>query len=100
MLTRGIYVTKPKRSVSKQGHLQPRCHAKARSQSRQLQVLFLFWFFCLITGIKRHTQTNNWRKITMQRTASLEGTKNRHDFLIHEDLLSLMDFTTVVKEKP
>ena len=27
---------KAERSVSKQGHLQPRCHTKARSPSRQL----------------------------------------------------------------
>ena len=31
-----IYTTKAVRSVSKQGHLQPRCHSKARSLRRQL----------------------------------------------------------------
>ena len=31
-----IYVTKAERSVLKQGHLQPCCHSKARSPSRQL----------------------------------------------------------------
>ena len=36
MLTRCIYMTKAERSVSKQGHLQPRCHSKARSLSKQL----------------------------------------------------------------
>ena len=36
MLTRCIYVTKAEGSVSKQDHLQPRCHSKARSQGRQL----------------------------------------------------------------
>ena len=36
MLIRCIYTTKVERSVSKQGHLQPRCHSKARSLSRQL----------------------------------------------------------------
>ena len=30
MLTRCIYMTKAERSVSKQGHLQPRCHAKGQ----------------------------------------------------------------------
>ena len=29
-------MTKAERSVSKQGHLQPRCHSKARSPSRDL----------------------------------------------------------------
>ena len=36
MLTRCIYMRKPERSLSKQGHLQPRCHSKDRSPSRQL----------------------------------------------------------------
>ena len=36
MLTRCIYMTKAARSVSKQGQLQPRCHLKAMSLSRQL----------------------------------------------------------------
>ena len=36
MLNRYIYTTKAERSVSKQGHLQPRCHGKARSSSREL----------------------------------------------------------------
>ena len=36
VLTRCFYMTKADRSVSKQGHLQPRCHSKARSLSRQL----------------------------------------------------------------
>ena len=33
---RCICMTKAERSVSKQGHLQPRCHSKARSLSRLL----------------------------------------------------------------
>jgi len=33
ILTRCIYMAKAERSVSKQGHLQPRCHLKARSPS-------------------------------------------------------------------
>ena len=36
MLTRCIFMTKAARSVSKQGHLQPHCHSKDRSLSRQL----------------------------------------------------------------
>ena len=36
MLTSCIYMTKADRSVSKQGHLQPRCHSKARTPSRQM----------------------------------------------------------------
>ena len=36
MLTRCIYMTKSERSISKQGHLQPRCHSEARSLSIQL----------------------------------------------------------------
>ena len=36
MLTRCIYMTKAERSVSGQGHLQPRCHSKARSPIRKL----------------------------------------------------------------
>ena len=36
MITRCIYMTKAERSVSKQGQLQPHCHSKARSPSRQL----------------------------------------------------------------
>ena len=36
MLTSCIYMRKAERSVSKQGHLQPRCHSKTRSLSRQL----------------------------------------------------------------
>ena len=32
MLTRFIYMTVAERSVSKQGHLQPQCHSKARSK--------------------------------------------------------------------
>ena len=37
MLTRRIYMTKAERPVAKQGHLQPRCHTKARSPSIQLR---------------------------------------------------------------
>ena len=37
MLTRGIYMTKVERSVSKQGHLQPRCHAKASPSKNDLE---------------------------------------------------------------
>ena len=37
MLTRWMYTTKAEKSVSKQGHLQPRRHSKARSLSIQLQ---------------------------------------------------------------
>ena len=36
LLTRFIYITNAERSASKQGHLQPRCHAEARTLSRQL----------------------------------------------------------------
>ena len=36
MLTMYIYMTKTGRSVSKQGHLQPRCHLRTRLLSRQL----------------------------------------------------------------
>ena len=36
ILIRCIYTTNAERSVSKQGHLQPRCHSKARSPSAQL----------------------------------------------------------------
>ena len=36
MLTSCIYMTKADRSVSKQGHLQPRGHSKARTPSRQM----------------------------------------------------------------
>ena len=36
MLTRCIYMRKPERSLSRQGHLQPRCHSKSRSPSREL----------------------------------------------------------------
>ena len=36
ILTRCIYIAQWVRSVSKQGHLQPRCHSEARSPSRQL----------------------------------------------------------------
>ena len=35
---RTTYTTKSERSVSTQGHLQPRCHSKARSLSRELQI--------------------------------------------------------------
>ena len=47
MLTRYIYMTKPERSVSKQGHLQPHCHSKAWSPNRQLTHVFrllLEWY--------------------------------------------------------
>ena len=37
MLTRCIFMTKAERSVSMQGHLQPRCLSKAKSLSRKLQ---------------------------------------------------------------
>ena len=56
MLTRFIYMTKPKRSVSKQGHLQPHCHSKARSPSRHCKIVNLlsnllypnhYWSFCM-----------------------------------------------------
>ena len=33
MLTRLFFMTKPERSVSKQGQLQPHCHSKTRSPS-------------------------------------------------------------------
>ena len=36
MLTSGICMTKPERSISKQDHLQPRCYSKAKSPSKQL----------------------------------------------------------------
>ena len=37
-LTSGIFMTKAERSVSKQGHLQPRFHSKARSYTEQITV--------------------------------------------------------------
>ena len=40
MLTGFIYMTKAERSVSKQGHVQPHCQSKVRSQSRQLSGTF------------------------------------------------------------
>ena len=44
MLTRFFYMTKPERSVSKQGHLQPRSHLKTRSPTNLvLRAFSLAW---------------------------------------------------------
>ena len=59
MLTRCIYTTKAGRSVSKQGHLQPRCHSKARLLSRQLwNGLFCDnWTNLVLLNICSHAQS-------------------------------------------
>ena len=83
MLTRRIYMTKAERSVSKQGHLQPRCHTKARSLSRQLQN----GLFTLVEAVVLYTSWHNF-KTDSQRKHKCQSTYSRTElyprFLILE----------------